>query len=227
MYRSYLLLLIVSITEIGLGQSLQTLRLGQYRVGFSSSMAYDLSRPTMVDQLGDTALDARALQINLWYPSLQTDGYQEMRLNDYLMTEGENPFFTGSKRDKARKFYFRYNPEFVLYFDSLIELNLAMNAYLAAPPSRGKFPTVILMHDGPTAFSVLAEYLASHGYVVINFPVFGSEGILFDNQTNAVESELRDIEFAVGYAKSLSYVDLDNLVLAGFSYGGFPLLRFR
>ena len=227
MRRSFLLLLILSIMRNGLGQSLQILEPGQYSVGFRSSLTYDLSRPAMVGQLGDTAVDARALQINLWYPSEQSQVYQKMTLYHYLLTEGENPFFTGSKIEKARKFYFRYNPEFIPYFDSLIDLNLSMNAYLEAPSSKGKFPTVILMHDGPTAFSVLAEYLASHGYVVINFPVFGSEGIVFDNQTNAVESELRDMEFVIGSAKKLPFADMDNLVLAGFSYGGLSITSFQ
>lgn len=151
-----------------------------------------------------------------------------MSLNDYLLNEGENPFFMGSRIEKAKKFYFRYDPKHEIYFDSLLLLNISMNAKNEAlPPRNNKYPTVLLMHDSPVNYVILSEYLTSHGYVVINFPVFGSEGIKFDNRTNAVESELRDIEFAIGYAKKLQFVDLDNLILAGFSYGGLSIYSYQ
>lgn len=225
--RLLLFLLTCLMDQYGQAQSLQILETGRFAIGFQSSMSYDYSRPAMEGQLGGREPDARALQINLWYPTEQTGEQNKMSINDYLLIEGANPFFTGTRTEKAKKFYFRYDQQNEVYFDSLLALDIQMHAMSDASTPNDKLPTVLLMHDGPTSFAVLAEYLASHGYVVINFPVFGSNGIEFDNRTNAVESEVRDIEFVLGYAKRLEFVDMKNVVLAGFSYGGLSITSYQ
>lgn len=220
------LLFIISITGTPLiAKDLKLFSHGKYNVGFKSSIEYDLSRPAMIDQLKDPSNNGRALQINVWYPTKDISN-EQMKFEDYVTVLGDNPI-TLNEKEAAKQFLFRYNPQFAPYFEPLLNLNISMSAYKNSKFPSVDFPVVVLMHEDPIYYSFLAEYLASNGYVVVNFPVFGSNGIVFDNRTNAVESEVRDIEFAISVIKKLPFIDIQELVLAGFSYGGLSIVSYQ
>ena len=220
--KTITILSIVFIQQVCISQVFSPLPTGSFQVGFRSIIEFDFSRPPMEGQQIGRSM-GRALQINLWYPLEEIKSGHRLTLNDYLLLAGDQPFFEGSQKEKAQQFLFRYTPQFESYLDSLLALDLSMQAFRGANLPGRSYPVVLLMHEGPAYFSLMAEYLASHGYVVLNFPVFGSTGIPFDNRTNAVESELRDIEFALSIVKKFPAANLNELVLAGFSYGGLAI----
>lgn len=81
-----------------------------------------------------------------------------------------------------------------------------------------KLPTVIYHHgNGGSSIenNVLFEYLASNGFVVI------SAYYHWPNQeTHTYPTAYQDVQFVVDFAKSLSFVDKENLSYIGHSWGG-------
>jgi pimeloyl-ACP methyl ester carboxylesterase len=111
--------------------------------------------------------------------------------------------------------------------DSLFERFLAepTAAYENPESARGPFPLVMYSegynnrsHDN----SVLAEFLASHGYVVATVPQVGTRSTRLVLRITApdLETQARDIEFAMGEAQNLSFVDRKKLAVMGYSMGG-------
>ena len=93
-----------------------------------------------------------------------------------------------------------------------------------AEAATGKFPLVIFGTGGGTgghAYSVLCEYLASHGYVaaaLTALPLKKGERWPFD--AIGIDAQMRDLEFVINYACRLPFVNADKLALASWSVGG-------
>ncbi len=92
-----------------------------------------------------------------------------------------------------------------------------------AKPLSGKFP-LILYSLGSTALAhVTPEYLASHGYVVIQAPRTGAfAGFPQDNRDALdLETKLRDMDVLLNVARAdVPQADLGNIAVLGFSAGG-------
>ena len=95
-------------------------------------------------------------------------------------------------------------------------LNDSLLARLNAAPVAGRFPVVIY---APASFSWenadLCEYLASHGYIVIAGPALDASVDMAGANTQA-----RDIAFLLAYAQTLPNVDVSEIAVAGWSFGG-------
>jgi dienelactone hydrolase len=92
-----------------------------------------------------------------------------------------------------------------------------------AKPSVGRYPVLICAPgQGYPAFdnSVLAEYLASHGFIVLASPSMGPEGRDMPDNLAAMDTGSRDLEYLLGYAQSLPQADPDRIAAMGFSLGG-------
>jgi dienelactone hydrolase len=111
--------------------------------------------------------------------------------------------------------------------DSLFERFLATRtaAYADAPAAPGRFPLIAYSagynnrsHDN----SVLAEYLASHGFVVVTVPQLGTLATRLTLRITPtdLETQTRDVEFAISEAQNLPYVDPRKLGVMGYSMGG-------
>jgi tetratricopeptide (TPR) repeat protein len=95
-----------------------------------------------------------------------------------------------------------------------------------AAPARGRFPLVgytpglneYLQHGN----FVLGEYLASHGYVVVSVPQVGTTSLRLEFGIDPVslETQMRDIEFALALAGRLPVADPARVALIGHSMGG-------
>src|SRR5258708_31554913 len=66
----------------------------------------------------------------------------------------------------------------------------------------------------------LCEYLASHGYVVVASTDMGASARVMTNDLEGIEAQARDISFLIGYARTLPYVQMSEIAVAGFSWGG-------
>jgi dienelactone hydrolase len=110
-----------------------------------------------------------------------------------------------------------------------------LTARIYTPPGDGSFPLIVINHgkaNGNPAFQkdrgyyFQARAFVQRGYAVI-VPTrqgFGSSGGLYaDGGCNIAETgrlQADDIEAAIGYAKSLPYVDAAHIVVIGQSQGG-------
>lgn len=151
------------------------------------------------------------------------------------------------------KYFFRHPPSpYFARLDSLIEradvvpmrdfvfgksdslfkrfLSLPSAAFVDAVPAPGRFPLVLYSagynnrsHDN----SVLAEYLASRGYVVATVPQVGTRSTRLILGINPIdlETQSRDLEFAMTILNELPYVDASRLATVGYSMGGVVALQ--
>ena len=96
-----------------------------------------------------------------------------------------------------------------------------------------KAPAVVLVHGGPgdqarKPYHVLAQFLANHGYVILDVNNRGSSGYgktfhKADDRKHGREP-LWDCVEAKKYLRSLGYVDGEKIAIMGGSYGGFMVL---
>ena len=102
-------------------------------------------------------------------------------------------------------------------------------AYRAPNPAKGKFP-IILYHAGAAGSleenSVMCEYLASHGYVVITSAFQSADGQHVSNNYGGPETSWSDLAFLLKHAHSLPFVDTSKAGAIGHSMGAQYLLEW-
>lgn len=103
------------------------------------------------------------------------------------------------------------------------ERRKTMWAVRDAVPKAGKFPVVIYAPSvNNTTFenADIAEYLASHGYIVIAAPTVGLTSRWIKRDLMHAELQADDIRFLIDYARTLPQADMTRVAAAGFSWGG-------
>jgi dipeptidyl-peptidase-4 len=98
-----------------------------------------------------------------------------------------------------------------------------------------KYPVLVYVYNGPgvqlisntwmAAAPLWTQYMAQQGYIVFSVDGRGSanrgrdfeQAIFRDLGTNEIEDQLKGVEFL----KTLPYVDVNRMVVHGWSYGGF------
>jgi hypothetical protein len=103
-------------------------------------------------------------------------------------------------------------------------------SYRDATPADGSFPVaVIAAGHASTGMSALAEYLATHGWVIVavggQTPASSAQQI--NNPQIAIDVGLRAIEFAVATAATLPQADIDRLAIIGVNFDSFSALEFQ
>lgn len=108
-------------------------------------------------------------------------------------------------------------------------------AWLYRPQGEGQFPVVLSIHGGPEAqerarynYNGLYQYLLSRGFGVLAPNIRGSTGYGITYQKLIHRDwggdELKDIEHAAIYLRSLDWVDSNRIAVYGGSFGGFATL---
>jgi dipeptidyl aminopeptidase/acylaminoacyl peptidase len=108
-------------------------------------------------------------------------------------------------------------------------------AWLYRPRGGGKFPVVLSIHGGPEAqerptyaYTGLYQYLLSRGFGILAPNIRGSTGYGKSYQylihRDWGGAELKDIEAAAQYLRTLDWVDSSRLAVFGGSFGGFATL---
>lgn len=199
-----------------------SLQPGPYAVGFRVIEKIDPTRP----------LDSgapRPLQIGVWYPAHgpRSAGFPYRRYLELVASEVRFDGVTVEDRRKAID----------AYLDRLANAGVGREAcrtWLAtptgavwdAPPEDGPFPRVLLAQGNSHSLhhlSVLAEVLASHGYLVASTP---SQGRItrpprtIDDVLPSAGEQADDLDFLDTFTRSLPQCDGDPPALLGYSFGG-------
>ncbi len=99
-----------------------------------------------------------------------------------------------------------------------------MRAVEDAAPQRGPFPLIViglgLYYESPVTFSTTAEYLAGRGFVVATAPLVGTHVPIVKLDVQDLETQIRDLEFAIARARQFPFVDRERLGVIGFDQGG-------
>lgn len=200
------------------------LEYGYYQAGFKVFHEYDYSRTYEKDRGADTNSKpiSRPIQISVWYPANKEKDDNPMPFKEYIKLITTQVDFD-----------YRFDPlkhpsvEKVLSdpFINKDQFNLAWQANSRAirdaRHARGSFPLIIISPGGfGSGFenSTMAEFLASHGFIVASFATLNSTSEPFGPST--YESHSRDTEFVLGFMHNFPNTDLNKLGLLGFSRGG-------
>ena len=95
-----------------------------------------------------------------------------------------------------------------------------------APPTR-RFPLVVYAHIAPSGNNIMCEYLASHGFVVATIPWKGTFEYNLDVGLTGVETQIKDIEFAIGLLRKDPNVDGNKIATIGMSFGAISTLGLQ
>lgn len=201
---------------------------GAYDVGFKFERQYDHARPyqNQNDEQGKpVAHRGRPIQMFIWYPAEANRNAKPMRYEEYLYlndTDSEPWQWREESKQAVLQNYAQELEPFKGDLKPLLDIQTA--ASKDAKVAKGKFPVVIFGAGGGTGghvYSMLCEYLASHGYVVIAHTALGlQKGERWPFDMRGIETQMRDLNFILNYAYRLPNVDAGKLALASWSVGG-------
>ena len=207
---------------------------GPHAVGFRSTWEFDSSRTynTTFDDKTTyaTGKAPRPVLVNIWYPAERADDARPMPHGGYFEIGSDDPRLAKLATKLAE--YARGVARTELFGKSAQEMTprerRLMDRLLATPtacrrnarPLARKAPVVIYHCGAGSSYednSVLCEYLASHGYVVIGSAFQQAAGATFN--IDGGEGSARDMAFLIGYASRLPFADWNHIAVAGHSAG--------
>lgn len=209
---------------------------GPYVVGFTVIQTVDETRGywPAVDYRSRRAEHetARPMQLSIWYPSRAPADATRLRFEDYVHTSAGalGPERTTANDSAEAIEALRRGPLNPSFPEGVRDEDLAR--VLATPtaavrdgePAEGRFPIVVHAGFGLIGQSVLNEYLASHGYVVVTYPLLGTSPAWYhrgEGTPAAHQAAADDIGFALARARELGYADPARVALIGmFSSAG-------
>jgi hypothetical protein len=215
---------------------------GPYAVGFKSLWQFDYSRSYHLDSKDKaTSVSAKAprpILTNIWYPARATANARTMLHRDYLKIESSDT----QLKEFSRKLI-EYNRGVIvkeISGKSEESLNnkekLLVEAFFNTPtasirnatPQSGRFP-LIIYHSGAGSSiednTVLCEFLASNGYVVMNSAYQRADGSSLN--IDGDEGSILDMRYLIAYASRLPYVNWNKIGTIGHSAGAQAIIIFQ
>lgn len=190
---------------------------GSHAVGYRVIYAFDYSRTWRLpqDRLG------RPVRISVWYPA--TAKGRPMRIADYVHNAAPKPF-AEAEADLERR-----DGQVTLEWAPSSAANdlmrAPMTAYRDAQADKGRY-SLLLYSSGTNPYTeanlVMAEYLASHGFVVATVDSLGEDAAHPEQDTNnlELETDARDMEFAWSLLRGQPNVAGQSFGTFGHSLGG-------
>ncbi len=226
----FILFIITIVSTFSYGQkSVLELNLepGQYAVGFKTVSQYDYSRSfSKHDAEGNLVNEsgARPIQTSIWYPAEKQEE-STMLFEEYTYLVANETHFPGRNDDT-----FEYGKKGLKTFTNSSderfenELRVQTNAIKEAKAVEGLFPVIVYapsLNSQSFENSVLCEFIASQGYIVVSSPCMGmnSRGMTVD--IVGLETQALDIGFLISFMHTFPNADITNIAVMGFSWGGF------
>jgi dienelactone hydrolase len=195
----------------------------RYVKQYDRTRSFTPKRSVLANILSKEENRGRPIQTVVWYPSEK--GGQSVKFDDYLKLVGWETDFERSPKEQTRMVDAWLEMVTDGKRDGQVESERRkpMWAVRDAVPKAGKFPVVIYaVSVNNTAFenADIAEFLASHGYIVIAAPTIGLTGRYIKKDLMHAELQAADIRFLIDYARTLPQADMTRVAAAGFSWGG-------
>jgi len=195
---------------------------GSYGVGFRFEPTIDPTRNV------DSKRAGTLLGLALWYPATPgTASPGAVTQLDYRLLEYSAPLSDSAKRhyvdeQAAMMVAWRHVGIGPLTLDQA-RATFAATGYALrnAAPAPGKFPVVIIL-GGPWYLSTTAEFLASHGYLVVACVRFHDERTEIPSTDFrwSIENSLRDAEWALSELRRNPAADTRSITALGHGGGG-------
>jgi dienelactone hydrolase len=207
---------------------------GAYAVGYREIYAFDPTRTWSVTRRWAKAFspdtNGRPIRVSVWYPAAASAAARWMKYEDYI-TRVAPARFAELKAALERRDRFIVGldvpPDSVSHL-----LATTVNAVADARAADGRFPLLLYfggLNDAAAInVSVMAEFLASHGYVVATVPPLGpsSDQTAQNLAMVDIESAVRDMTFAWSLVRRQQDVDEARVAVSGHSLGGVEALLF-
>lgn len=222
--RSLLLLTIcIAYNSFTFSQtSLQAMDLdyGPYPVGYRYEERIDSSRTYQLKNAHNNQYHFRPIPMSIWYPAQPEETAQPMSILNYLeVLKAEEEWEHLPNEFLLDWFHYLWNtPENQAHLPELCKAEKNANPLESSHP-------VVVYAPSYQASSIenfaICEYLASHGFVVISSPSRGTQNKnLSGGTTKDMETQSRDVEFLLGQMHRYPFINMDQVVLMGFSFGG-------
>jgi dienelactone hydrolase len=206
--------------------------IGTLPVGYRMEWVADPTRSWAVpDQEGHLHPGPRWIRVSLWYPAAAGTG-KPMRFGEYL----NPPTSTIAPKQIQDAVYENDMTLKRIYRADETRFQQAMNTPVRArswaDPANGHFPVIVHsvgQNDWSQDAVLMAEYLASQGFIVVSVPHLGTSqrrSLLFVHDPYSYETQLRDMEVALTKALKLTSADSSKLAATGHSYGGIYAMLF-
>jgi hypothetical protein len=196
---------------------------GSYPVGFRVMRELDTFRIALPPRAGF----GRAVPIAVWYPSAPSDS-PPMTLREYVIAS-EQTIVGGPIDDAAAIAAFvteaRTRGAALDGIERL--LNARGLARRDAPPSARRFPLVMFAHASVDTQSVMAEYLASYGYVVAAVRSRGAQDVAYRLSRENLDAMVADIDFAARRLQREHFVAPDPIGVIGMSNGSIAAVALQ
>lgn len=214
----------------------QQLQPGPYTIGFRSVFAFDRSREWLQTRPfhGGFSPDYnwRPIRIDIWYPAMARRAAAPMTFGDYVTVQVPQGFEALQRQVRGRDMLIatldvRENDPAEL--QKL--LRSPVPAQLNAPTAFGRFPLLFWIggqNAGGQDGSVLAEFLASRGYIVASVALQGRDAgeTTLRRRQEDIETTLRDYEFAWATLRGDASVDQSKVGVIGHSLGAVEAMLF-
>jgi dienelactone hydrolase len=207
------------------------LEAGPHAAGYAQLARYDASRPyrtaRTLDGTPRKGERARPIVISVWYPASVAPDAKPLTFGDYVdfvANEAGIAPMTEERRRRAEATLFALPLLNTATAEQRAKLRpMQTRAYRNAKPASGTFPLILYSLGSAALAHVTPEYLASHGYVVVQSPRLGPHaGSPPDNRDGLdLEMKLRDMDFILNVVRNeLPQADVHNIGTLGFSAGG-------
>lgn len=194
------------------------LKQGSYSVGFKVIHTFDYSRAY-------TGKQGRPIQVAIWYPTTATS--PKMEYADYLSLYLTEENFAVPAEKQRQDNLVVWEKELTERLDSSVNvkgiLQAKTNVVKDAIIAKDSFPVIIYgagSQGESFENSILCEYLASYGYLVLASPAVGPIEHKTIIDAVGLEAEARDMEFLIAQSQAFPEADLSKLGLMGWSWGG-------
>lgn len=202
---------------------------GKYDVGYHVETVYDNARTFggKINYFGKT-LDNnnRQIKIHLWYPTANNSPNKAITIREYIEESALGLDHIPNESDKYEKLNKYINDLYMRDIDpNSVEkfIELSTNAFLDLALPKEKFPLIIYapsINSDPFENFIIIEFLVSYGYVVVSASSIGFNTPEVSRDTIGAITQIEDLEFLLNECWNYDFIDKDNILTLGFSWGG-------
>ena len=191
MKKTFYFILFIAVVNLDvIASTIDSLIFGHNTVGFK------------VQEYTDLARNSRTVKIFTWYPAVERQSNIQTKVSDYLKYDIK---ISGSRK--------KWEPI----------LKKSTKSFIEPAKINGEFPLIIIGQgyhfESPISLAILAEYLASYGYVVSTCALKGTEQQAVMLNLTDLETQVMDMEFVM--TKTLeNNQTISRIGVIGFDLGG-------
>ena len=227
-FLSFLGLIFFGLSLEGVDAQDNSVKFGSHKVGFRYTYLLDENRnwePFPFKSEETPRSKKRPIRVAVWYPA-EPAKEKRMLFKNYINPKAPDDYF--GKLNKIMNVYDMWSYNGMFKKDKSVMnrlLDFETNVYFNARAKKGKYPLVLYCSGWFSRSpdnTLLAEFLASHGYVVATIPQLGTGSTIFDFKItkDRVMTQVLDLQFALNTALKMENVDPKRIGSVGFSVGG-------